>query len=241
MKHFTADFETTTWEEDKTRVWAWATCNVEDEKIEIGNNIDDFIKFCKKEKNSMWYFHNLKFDGEFLIYWCLTHNFKHVTKRDEIEDNTFTTLIDDMGQFYNITIYFKHDKNRHTQKATFIDSLKIINMSVSDIAKTYGLEITKLSIDYNEVREEGHELTEEEREYIKNDVLIVAKALKVLFNNDLKKMTAASNALTDYKDIMGLNRFNHFFPHWKSGKMRTLGKHIKEVLRMLIHFGREKK
>ncbi len=29
MKRYTADFETVTWLEDETYVWAWAVCNIE--------------------------------------------------------------------------------------------------------------------------------------------------------------------------------------------------------------------
>ena len=154
---------------------------------------------------------SLKFDGEFIIYWAFTHGFKHVTKKEDIEDNTFTTLISDMGQFYNITLYYKKG-NKKVHKTTFIDSLKIINFSVKNIAKTFGLEESKLEIDYNEPREKGHILTDEEKAYIRNDVVIVAKALKELFSEGLTKMTAASNALSNYKEILTLNRFNHFFP-----------------------------
>lgn len=69
-KKFTADFETATWLEDETYVWAWATCEIGNEdNIEMGNNIEKFIDFLQKEKNSVWYFHNEKFDGEFIIWW----------------------------------------------------------------------------------------------------------------------------------------------------------------------------
>ena len=59
MKKFTADFETVTWLEDKTYVWAWAICEIETEKIKIDNNIETFIDFCKSQKNAEFYFHNL--------------------------------------------------------------------------------------------------------------------------------------------------------------------------------------
>ena len=60
MKKFTADFETATWLKDETYVWAWAVCNIENQEyIEIGNNINTFIDFCKNEKNAEFYFHNL--------------------------------------------------------------------------------------------------------------------------------------------------------------------------------------
>ena len=60
MKKFTADFETCTWKKDITWVWAWAICEIgNEENLQIDNNIDSFMAFCKKEKNSTFYFHNL--------------------------------------------------------------------------------------------------------------------------------------------------------------------------------------
>lgn len=149
--------------------------------------------------------------GEFIIYWALTHGFTHVQKKEDITSNTFTTLISDMGQFYSIVLYFEKG-NKKVHKVTFIDSLKIIPFSVEAIAKSFNLPINKLKIDYNLPRERNHILTNEEEEYIKNDVLIVAKALNVLFNEDLQKMTQGSNALNDFKQMLTLSKFNHYFP-----------------------------
>ena len=212
MKKYTADFETATWKEDETWVWAWSVCEIgNEENIIIDNNIESFIEFCKNSGNSTFYFHNLKFDGEFIIYYLLTHGFRHVEKKEDIKEKTFTTLISDMGQFYSIVVYFEK-KNKQVVKATFYDSLKIIPFSVDLIAKSFNLPISKLKIDYNKPRALGHILTEEEKDYIKNDVLIVAKALKVIFDEDLKKMTQGSNALSDFKEIISKSKFNHYFP-----------------------------
>lgn len=90
--------------------------------------------------------------------------------------------------------------------------MKIIPFSVEEIAKSFNLSISKLEIDYNEVREEGHILTKEEKDYIKNDVAIVAKALKIIFDEGLEKMTEGANALADYKKMIKKSRFEHFFP-----------------------------
>lgn len=212
MKKFTADFETCVWKDDETFVWAWAICEIGNEdNLQIGNSIETFIDFCKSEKNPTLYFHNLKFDGEFIIYWLLKNNYKYVESRKYAEDNTFTTIISDMGQFYSLVIYFKVG-NKKVKKVTIYDSLKIIPFSVNDTAKAFNLEISKLELDYMKPRERGHILTEEEKAYIKNDVLIMAKALKVIFDEKLTKMTRASNALSDYKDILGKVKFLHYFP-----------------------------
>ena len=63
MKRFSADFETATWCENETWVWAWAISEIKKEpSFEYGNSIDSFMEFCKSQKNAYFYFHNLKFD-----------------------------------------------------------------------------------------------------------------------------------------------------------------------------------
>ena len=210
--NFTADFETCTWLIDETYVWAWAVCEIGNEdNIKIGNNIDSFIEFCKNEKNSTFYFHNLKFDGEFIIHYLLKNGFEHIKNKKDKKSKTFTTLISDMGMFYSIEVYFEV-KNKKVKKARFIDSLKIIPFSVDEIAKSFGLPISKLKIDYNEVREIDHILTDEEIEYIKHDVQIVAMALDTLFKENLKRITSASNSLANFKETHSKSKFERMFP-----------------------------
>ena len=209
MKRFTADFETATWEPNETWVWAWALCDIEEPThVEVGNSIETFFNRIKKEQNPYIYFHNLKFDGEFILYYLMKNGFEHVESREK-RNNTFSTLISDMGLFYQIEVYFEVGKK--TKKVTFIDSLKIINQSVESMPKTFKIEENKLEIDYNAPREVGHILTSVEEAYIKNDVVIVAKALKYLFDMGLTKMTAGSNALSEYKEITRLNRFRSLY------------------------------
>jgi hypothetical protein len=88
---FTADFETCTWLEDETYVWAWAVCEIGNEdNIKIGNDIDSFMKFIELQTNSEYYFHNLKFDGEFIIHYLLTHGFTYVEDRKKRKDKRRT-------------------------------------------------------------------------------------------------------------------------------------------------------
>ena len=212
MKNYSADFETCTWLDDETYVWAYAICDVDNpDEVEIGNNIADFIYFLKNSNNSTFWFHNEKFDGEFILYYLLKNGYKHLTDDEKPIDNSFKTLITDMGIFYSIVIYFKVG-NKQVKKATIYDSLKVIGLSVDETARAYNLPISKLKIDYNAYREKGHILSQIEKEYIKNDVKIVALVLKQFFNEGLTRMTAASNALTDYKNIIGKFDFEDLFP-----------------------------
>lgn len=197
---WSADFETTTNPND-CRVWAFALSNIEEpEKVLYGNSLEDFIEFCKHPKeNYTMYFFNLKFDGAFILDYLLKHDFEYIQDKKDRADNTFTTLITDSGQFYSIEIYFKV-KNHHTNKVTIIDAMKIFpNFSVERIAKGFGLPISKLKLDYKLDRPVGHELTPEEIAYIKNDVVIVACALKEMFKRGLNKMTIAGDSMADFK------------------------------------------
>ena len=49
------------------RVWAWGASFVSDSSIkEYGNSIAGFIEWCKQKTRKV-YFHNLAFDGEFIV------------------------------------------------------------------------------------------------------------------------------------------------------------------------------
>ena len=210
MKRFTADFETNVNEFD-CRVWAYSICEIGNvENFICGNNIDDFIKWCMNPKeNYILYFHNLKFDAEYIFSYLLTNGYEWIKDKKEKREKTFTTLISDMGQFYSVEIYFECKKNR-VNKVTLYDSLKILNFSVEQIAKDFNLPIRKLDLDYKLEREKGHILTKEEIDYIRNDVEIMARALEIMFTENLTKMTIGSNALKNYRE--GLDHFLRYYP-----------------------------
>lgn len=208
MLKYTADFETNN-SETECRVWAYAICEISNpDNIIIGNNISDFIKWCESARNPVIYFHNLKFDGAYIISYLLNNNYEWVQDKKDRRDKTFTTLISDMGVWYSIEIYFKVGKK--PVKVKILDSMKILNFSVEKIAKDFNLPVSKLSIDYDLIREENHVLTSEETEYIKADVKIMALALNQIFNAGLTKMTIGSDALDMYKKT--ISRFDAYYP-----------------------------
>lgn len=204
---YTADFETTTDPED-CRVWAWAICEIGDpDNITIGNNMETFFEMLAKHGGDTFYFHNLKFDGEFIVSWCLNMGLEY-TDDKELRKGKFKALISDDGQWYTIDIFLPNAR----KQVHFIDSLKIIPLSIEAIPKAFGLEDAKLKIDYTEKREKGHELTSEEIAYIKEDVVIAAKALYIMRQQGLSKITAGSNALADYKARTGKRAMEALFP-----------------------------
>ena len=210
MKKLTADFETTT-DENDCRVWAWAVCDINDNNyFKYGNTLDGFINYLYNLNISKLYFHNLKFDGEFIIQWLYANGYELVDDYTKAKSKTFSTLISNMGAWYTIEIYFTVKDGKIKKRCTINDSMKILNFSVDQIAKDFDLPISKLTLDYTSYRPVGHELTEHEIAYIRNDVEIMARALNIIFSQGHTKMTIGSDALAYYKSITP--RFRRKFP-----------------------------
>ena len=204
MEIICADFETTT-REDDCRVWACGLYHMKDKTFECGNSIEWFFDRVSEIGDCTVYFHNLKFDGAFILDWLFRNGFEHSTER-KIYKGQFSTLISDKNLFYSIKIKFKAKAT-----VTIYDSLKIIPFSVAVIAKSFGLKIMKGEIDYTMERPVGWQITPEEYDYIKNDCEIVGQALQQLFDQNLTKMTQGSNALADFKRTLN-RKFERVFP-----------------------------
>lgn len=197
---YAGDFETTT-DENDVRVWAYALCNIENPSEFIyGTSIEEFFDICSDSNyNYKIWFHNLKFDGAYIISYLFKNGYTWISDKKERHDKTFTTLISDMGQYYSIVVYFKV-RNKHVNKVEFFDSLKIFpNFSVEKVAQAFDLPISKLKIDYHKTRPKGYELDDSEIAYIRNDVEIMARALKEMFSRGLTKMTIASNSIKNLR------------------------------------------
>lgn len=210
MLYYTADFETTADDLTETRVWAWAVCTLKTYDIKIGTDIDGFFRWCECAPNARVYFHNLKFDGNFIVSHLLNSGWEWTESTHSSSPYTFTTLISDMNQFYSIKLYFK--KGHYIE---FCDSNKIISLPVEKIPEAFGFEQEdkKLEIDFTEHRGVGHALTEEETEYLSADVRIVARALGELIDHGATRITAGSNAIAEYKKTIGGEKgFRRTFP-----------------------------
>lgn len=214
MGTFVADFETTT-RADNCHVWAYAICEVENkDNIIIGTTIDDFMKWCEERKeNDTVFFHNLKFDSQFIMNYLFKNDYIHTVNPEDKKSRTFNTLISDKGLYYQVEVIFEK-KGKKVNKVVFQDSLKLIPLSVEAIAKSFKLPISKLEIDYEAHNNLpiGSPLTKEEEEYIKHDVQIVAYAIEYFYSQGLDRMTIGSCALAEYKKIITKRDFKRFFP-----------------------------
>ena len=216
LKKYMCDFETSTekWLEKDKEARVWASCIVTIEEnpkvIAINNNIDDFMKNLYKLGNIECYFHNLKYDGEYIISWLFKHGFKYNEKANK--DKTFNVIISDTGLWYEIVICYKVFNKRYVRTKIY-DSLKKIPLPVEKIAKSFKLEEQKGKIDYDKYRPVGYELDENEKDYVSKDCIIVAKALYIQFEKGLEKMTIGSDAMSSFKvGIGGKKAFEYLYP-----------------------------
>lgn len=202
-----ADFETTT-NIDDCRVWGWSLVNIDNansaSNVEVGNSLDSFFERVSLFSEIV-YFHNLKFDAGFIIDNLFRSGFKHTM--DKPSPLEFSTLISNMGQFYSLTVCWENGVTTE-----FRDSLKKLPYSVEVIGKAFNLDVAKGEIDFKTLRPVGHELTDDEKHYMCMDVLVVAQALKLEFDNGMTRMTVGSDSLHEFKQLIGSNLFDRRFP-----------------------------
>lgn len=204
------DFETTIGDQHlepknrETEVWLSCFCAVSDlenrETYKIQTNIKDFfiqlVDYCNdfyqsnKVDTFICFFHNLKFDGSFMINYFINN------------DLPYESFISDMGQWYSITIHLPE------YDIVFRDSLKVMAFTLRKIAKDFNFPTPKGETPLLEFPPDS--ILPEWIEYIKTDVEILARAMKLLyFDGGITKYTSASEALSKFKETVN---FRELFP-----------------------------
>ena len=214
--YYFADFETTTENTEFTEVWAAAITALDNDSEDfICDNLPEFINHVLENlhNNDIIYFHNLAFDGQFILAYLynkkvsgftqsLRESYNFATqswsyqferRKTHLPNKSFTYLISEQNQFYSITLH-------HKNKTIYIrDSLKLLPMSVKAIGESFKTKHQKTSIDYAAHKNACEPITQEEREYIFNDVYVVKEALKIMLDAGYNKITIGSNCVHDFR------------------------------------------
>ena len=217
--YIAADFETTVYDgQERTDAWACSYVKFYEENVIIKGNINDFMSALLHEKgNLIIYFHNLKFDGAFIMSYLLNS-----TKWSEASRNRFTDdfewiedkycvsyqykyLISDMGQWYTITLW--HNK----RKIEFRDSMKLLPFSLELVCEKFDVPHKKLKMKYKGERFPNCQITPTEKEYIRNDVLGLKECLEIAFEKGLSRLTIGSCCMAEYKELF-IEDFKVYFP-----------------------------
>lgn len=215
FRHFVSDFETTVYENQTyTEVWASACVELYTEDVKIFHSIQEqFDYWVSLKSNIIVYFHNLKFDGTFILDYLIRvkklEQALIIEPGDEeyalgkwaierqMKNNTFKYSISDMGQWYTIIIKI----NNYIIEIR--DSLKLLPFSVKRIGESFKTKHKKLEMEYKGFRYAGCEITEEEQKYIANDVLVIKEALEIMYDQGHNKLTIGSCCLDEYIQIVG--------------------------------------
>ena len=232
---YVADFETTIYPgQTFTEVWAAAICSgSEEEDGVVFNNLPEFLEYCFTLQDPIIYFHNLAFDGQFILAYLynkasgftqqltacphiagekhrdsdwIDYEWKKSTKN--WNNRGFSFVLSEKNQFYIIRI------KKGSKIIEIRDSLKLLPMSVKEIGKSFQTKHQKGLIEYTGFRQSGERITKEEREYILNDVYVVKEALQQLYAAGIDRITIGSNCMADWKKRFrsDFGDIRNFFP-----------------------------
>ena len=197
---YCCDFETTSKEqyliEGRTRVYLYKWTSLDGSKSKVGLSIKEFLEDLKNNKDiHKIYFHNLSFDGNFILYGLFENGYIYKEKIEN--ENEFTSIIDNFGSIYKISIGFK-DRIVDIQC-----SYKLTGLSIKDLGKLVGLEKLNETHDYNEIKNFNsiEELTQEELMYINNDVEIQRRGIIECYKMGLKGLTKSSACFSLWRNM----------------------------------------
>lgn len=222
FRYMVGDFETTVFKgQTYTEVWASAVVELHSEEVKVFHSIKETFDYLYNLKENVCiYYHNLKFDGSFWLSFLLTdlkykqniyvnpnnENDVHWLKKNQLTSKSFMYSISDMGQWYNIIIRTPY------AYIEIRDSLKLLPLSVNAIGKSFDTKHKKLNMEYEGFRYAGCEITEEEKQYIANDVLVVKEGLEIMEAEGHLKLTIGSCCLAEFKKMIGKDDYNILFP-----------------------------
>ena len=211
------DFETVVTGDKKqnnTEVWSAASIDLSVENtldnVVVQGSIEDFFKYIFSIHNKViGYFHNEKFDGSFILDYLLKngYNFVHDVKEKDMKNKDFSCLISAKGQWYSIKI--KHGGRIYE----FRDSYKLLPFSLKSLGKSFKTEHQKLEMEYTGERYANCVISEEEMEYIKNDVLVLKEALNIMEDEGHTKMTIGSCCMSEWKNEYHPSKFKELYPN----------------------------
>lgn len=201
------DFETTVYDgQENTEVWSAAYARLFSDKVVVHHSIEEFIRdLISYRVNIICWFHNEKFDGTFIVNYLLANGWEWTTEK-RLKTNQFKTLISKQNRWYSMTL--------KTGNATIEirDSVKIMPMSLKDVGNAFNTEHRKKDMEYTGYRYAGCKITQEEMEYIINDVLVLKEALEYMINEGHTELTIGSCAMKTFQTKLGKRECATLFP-----------------------------
>lgn len=209
---YVADFETCDDDKDykidkKTglmiknqKVWLAGFKNLETMKSSYFTSLDDFMGAILSRgdnQNTEFAFHNLKFDGSFIVPWLYDNGY--TVSHTKPQPNQFSILVDERNSWYTITI-----QTTKRRRVLIWDSLKLFPTALEYLPDIYSTPTHKIREDkewYEEKRPEGYTPNERDLLYFENDLQVPAETLnKHIEHYGLRfKKTQASQSFYNFE------------------------------------------
>lgn len=200
---FFADFETCTRYTEyfkkyqDTTLLLWVAKKLNGHNEELGTNLREFINYFRYQANNskkyFCYFHNLNWDGDFILKWLASHEFKAINPEDfkKSKDSNVFTFMRQGRQIYKIQIRLNNHRNKPF-KLIFMCSYKILSAPVESLGQALGIakhnEDTLNPEFYNQEPKNNYlDYPVEFIEYAKRDVEIIRQSF-INFQNNIDKL-----------------------------------------------------
>lgn len=211
---YALDFETTVYEgQQETEVWSSAGVEVgtDSEKVFIDHSIQDtyerFESICNTGCDILGYYHNLKFDGYFWVDYLLRKGYTAIDgKKEKLKSCQLRCTISDLGSWYIVEF------SCGGGTVTLLDSLKLIPFSLEVAGKNFDTKHKKLKMEYKGRRFAGCSISDEEKKYIENDVLVLKECLEYMFSQGHDSLTIAGCCKSEFYSMIGYWRWMDLFP-----------------------------
>ena len=181
---YSADFETSGFrnlsQDGCVHVYLWALVNIETKQTWHGCCMQGFLLRVRALDVRVCYFHNLKFDGNFILSYCLEHGIP----TSQIIDGKSKT-------WYELRV----------GDCKFRDSLKKFPFSLNALAIQVGIEPKKDKPDFDRFFPDDYTPTLKEIEYCIHDAMILAKVMEREIDAGRYRLTASSESYNRAKKL----------------------------------------
>lgn len=182
------------------KVWLGGIMNVETKEMTYFQDMDFLMEKMFERgtnQNREVAFHNLRFDGSFIVPWLLNNGYEVTDDKPKAKE--FSILIDKMNNWYSIRVQVT--KRR---RVTIWDTVKLFPMKLEQLPELYGTTTQKIKEDtsfYEYPRSRNHVLTDKELLYFHNDLKVLAEVLEEHIEHYglLFKKTQASQSFNEFE------------------------------------------
>lgn len=186
---YVADFETTDstspYKVDKStgqmiynqRVWLAGFKNLETMESTVFTTLDDFMAAILsrgENTNTEYGFHNISFDGSYIVPWLLKNNYQ--ITQDKPQAGEFSVLVDNRNAWYTITIQVT--KRRRVR---LWDTVKLFPRQLEYLHEVYSTPTKKIIEPqefYTKERPEDYVPDADDLKYFENDLQVPAETLR---------------------------------------------------------------